>query len=277
MIRRYLFWTAVTYLVVLLGFTLFFGFFDRGNEQNVEAMLSSPNSQYLFGTDSLGRDVFARVFSGAKVSLVVGLVCASLATVLGFIYGAFSGWGPKNVDRVMMRLLDIVMSVPSFILISVLVLSFQSLLASEDSFSGAMISLCLGISLTHWMNLARVTRGMVLELRSRPYVEAAVALGGSRLHIMWKHILPNMQQTLLVMWALLIPSAIIYESFMSFVGLGIQPPAASWGILVREGWRGLSSFPHLILFPSLILFLTVWSFHVILDYYRKTDERDFQL
>lgn len=275
--RKILFFCALVYLLGLLMMTLFFGGSDKAYTQNVDAMLMAPSAQHWFGTDSLGRDVFSRVFLGARVSLIVGLVCASLATVMGFIYGACSGWGPVYLDRFLMRLLDIVMAIPSFILISVLVLSFQSLITTEDSFWGAMVSLCLGISLTHWMTLARVTRGMVLELKQRPFVEAAVALGGNGVHILGRHILPNMLSTLLVMWALLIPSAMIYESFMSFIGLGIQPPATSWGILVKDGWKSLSSFPHLILFPSLVLFLTVWSFHVILDFFRKTNSRELQL
>lgn len=275
--RKILFYAALTYLGVLLILTGVFGDSEKASLQNIEAMLSVPSAEHWFGTDSLGRDVFRRVFSGARVSLIVGLVCATLATMIGFLYGACSGWGPSLLDRLMMRALDILMAIPNFILISVLVLSFQTFLNTELFWSGAILSLCLGISLTHWMSLARVTRGMVLEYRRQPFVEAAVALGGHSAHIMWRHILPNMLSTLLVMWALLIPSSIIYESFMSFIGLGIQPPDTSWGILVREGWRSLSSFPHLILFPSLVLFLTVWSFHVILDHFRKMNSRDLQL
>ncbi|MNT60894.1 Oligopeptide transport system permease protein OppC [compost metagenome] len=128
--------------------------------------------------------------------------------------------------------------------------------------------MCLAISATHWMTMARVTRGMVLEIKRKPFIEAAIALGANPQHIIVKHILPNMLSTLLVLMALQVPSAIIYESFMSFIGLGTQPPDTSWGILVKEGWSSLSSYPHLILFPSLVLFLTVWSFHALIDHIR---------
>jgi oligopeptide transport system permease protein len=135
----------------------------------------------------------------------------------------------------------------------------------EEAYLKSLIGLCLGISATHWMNLARVTRGKVLEIKRKPFVEAAISLGGSQTHILYRHILPNMMGTLMILVAMQIPNNILYESFMSFIGLGIQPPHTSWGILVREGWKTLTSFPHLILFPSLVLFLTVWSFQIILD------------
>ncbi|MBV2169713.1 MAG: ABC transporter permease [Bdellovibrio sp.] len=237
-----------------------------GLEQNVESILMPPGKEHWFGADSLGRDIFTRVLLGGRISLSVGLLCSILSFLFGFTYGALAGWFEGVTDRVLMRLCDILMAIPSFILVSILCMSLQLVLPFEDVFTKALVSLCFGISATHWMSLARVTRGMVLEIRRKPFVEAAVALGGTRVHIMLRHILPNMLGTLLILMAMQIPTNILYESFMSFVGLGIHPPYTSWGILVREGWKTLSSFPHLILFPSLILFLTVWSFHIVLDH-----------
>ncbi|MEN0060284.1 MAG: ABC transporter permease subunit, partial [Bdellovibrio sp.] len=161
-----------------------------------------------------------------------------------------------------------------FILVSVLCLSGQLLWPIEDPLWRALLSLCVAISATHWMTIARVTRGMVMEIKRKPYVEAAQALGGRPLHILFRHILPNMASTILILWALQIPTTILNESFMSFIGLGVQPPYTSWGLLVREGWKTLSSFPHLLLLPSLILFLTVWSIHILLDFFRAGAWRD---
>lgn len=258
---------SIFFLGLLLFLICFFPWlgFGTGLEQNVENILLSPGGAHWFGTDSLGRDIFARVLLGGRISLFVGLFCSLLSFLFGFSYGAVAGWFEGRTDRVLMRLLDILMAIPSFILVSILCLSLQLLLPIGDNYVKALFSLCLGISATHWMGMARVTRGMVLEVKRKPFVEAAVALGGSQMHIMLRHILPNMLGTLMILVAMQIPTNILYESFMSFIGLGIQPPYTSWGILVREGWKTLSSFPHLILYPSLILFLTVWSFHILLD------------
>lgn len=269
--KKIFFIVAVTFLSCLAILVLFYPLLGLGSglEQNVEKILISPDSHHWFGTDSLGRDVFARVLLGGRISLLVGLLCSFLSFIIGFTYGAVAGWFEGVTDRILMRFCDILMSIPSFVLVSILCMTLQVALPVEDIFTKALISLCVGISATHWMSLARVTRGMVLEIRRKPFVEAAVSLGGTKMHIMLRHILPNMFGTLLLLIAMQIPTNILYESFMSFVGLGIHPPYTSWGILVREGWKTLSSFPHLILFPSMILFFTVWSFHIVLDHIKE--------
>lgn len=258
---------AVLYLAVLFLLIVFFPLLELGSglEQNVDDILRGPTAKHWFGTDTLGRDLFARVLLGGRVSLLVGLLCSLLSFGFGFSFGALAGHFEGWVDRVLMRLCDILMAIPSFILVSILCLSLQLLLPFEEAYLRSLVSLVIGISATHWMGMARVTRGMILEIKRKAFIEAAISLGGSQMHILLRHILPNMLGTLMILTAMQIPTNILYESFMSFVGLGIQPPDTSWGILVREGWKTLSSFPHLILFPSMILFLTVWSFHIVLD------------
>lgn len=233
--------------------------------QNVEEILQGPSWHHWFGTDDLGRDLFFRSILGARVSLSIGIVTAVVTLILGFIYGAVAGWNEGLVDRVLMRLNDILLSIPSFILVAVICLCLQLMMTSLDPELRGVISLCVAISLSHWMSIARVTRGMVQEIKRKSFVEAAIALGGTQAHVLWRHVLPNILSTLLVLAALQIPSSMLYESFMSFIGLGIQPPLTSWGLLIKEGWKTLSSFPHLLLFPSFLLFITVWSFHQLID------------
>ena len=269
--KKYFFAVASAFLILLLLLLVagqWLGF-PSAYDQNVDAMLASPSAQHWFGTDSLGRDVFARVLLGGRTSLLVGVLCSLLSLLFGFIYGAVAGWFEGWTDRLLMRFCDILMALPSFILVSILCFILQLLLPWQDAHLKALVSLCVGISATHWMGLARVTRGMVMEIKQRPFVEAARALGGTQVHIILRHILPNMMGTLLVLVALQVPTNILYESFMSFIGLGIHPPDTSWGILVREGWKTLSSFPHMVLFPSLVLFLTVWSLHIVLDRFKE--------
>ncbi|MFM6927768.1 MAG: ABC transporter permease, partial [Bdellovibrio sp.] len=226
---------ATTYLSVLV-FLVLIGpalFSASALQQNVDSLLLSSSSAHWFGTDSLGRDLFARVLQGGRVSLLVGVVCSVMTFLIGFVYGSVAGWMEGLGDKIMMRFCDIVMAIPSFILVSVLCLSVQLLLPIEDPHWRALWGLCIGISATHWMSIARVTRGMVLEVKRKPFVEAAIALGGTRRHILVYHVLPNILNTLLVLVALQIPTNILYESFMSFIGLGVHPPYTSWGILMR--------------------------------------------
>ncbi|WP_413290634.1 ABC transporter permease [Bdellovibrio sp. HCB337] len=239
--------------------------------QNTENILQTPNALHWFGTDSLGRDVFTRVFYGARVSLFVALFSSLITMVVGICVGALAGWFGGYPERILIRSVDVLQAIPSFLLVSLLCLFLQSILEIGDFNIKTLISLAVSISLVHWFNVAKVTRGQTKQIKVLSYIEAARALGATPFRIFIRHVLPNMQGTLLVLFALQIPASILYESMISFAGYGLQSPQVSWGILLQEGWRSLSQFPHLLLLPALVLFLTVLSFHLILFRRRKVD------
>lgn len=250
-------------LVVLLGLAIFWQ--EQSFAQDVNAILQSSSKEHWLGTDSLGRDLWLRILQGGQISVSVGLITAFCGFCLGLLYGGVAGWFEGNTDRVLMRGLDIFMAIPSFVLVSVLCLVLQFILPIGDINVRAFVILCVAISLTHWMSIARVARGLVMETKRKPYIEASRALGAQPWRILKDHIFPNIRSRILILGILQIPTNIMYESLMSFIGLGVQPPWTSWGLLVRDGWKTLSAFPHLILYPSLFLFLTVWSFNILFD------------
>lgn len=248
-----LFWMAL----LLVGAAVVEIFFPgAAYETKVDQILLSPQVGHWLGTDSLGRDLLARILSGTWMSLSVGIFGSCLALAIGVFLGGGSAWFGGWSERLMMRFTDLLLSVPSFALVAVVAMSL----------SGAGIfGLILAVGLTRWMSIARVTRGLVLSTKNLPYIEASRAMGCSHGRILWSHVRPNIAGPLLVLLGLQIPSNIIYESFMSFIGLGAQAPQTSWGLLVQEGWKSLSSYPHLILAPAGVLFLTVWSLHVLME------------
>ncbi|MGZ3747868.1 MAG: ABC transporter permease [Pseudobdellovibrionaceae bacterium] len=233
------------------------------DQQDPENLLLSPSLYHWFGTDSLGRDLFTRVFYGARVSLFIAFFSSSLSMLLGLSVGAVVGWLGGWGEKFFMRSLDVLQAVPSFLLVSLLCIFLQNILSIGDFNLRALLALVISISLVHWFSIAKVTRGQTKQIKNLSYVEAARALGATPVRIFQKHILPNMRTTLWILFVMQIPASILYESMISFAGYGLQSPQVSWGILLQEGWRSLSQFPHLLLLPALILFFTVLSFHLI--------------
>lgn len=257
-----LWWLSFWFLSTLIT-EIFFS--EVYQTQDIKNILQMPSWSHPFGTDSLGRDLLLRLFAGTKISVFVGLSAAALSLLIGSLYGWISGWSGGWTDRVLMRLTDIFLAVPNFIFVAVFTLAFQQSVSDGGGLASTIIALVLGIGLSHWMISARVTRAMIRQARTFPYIEAARALGASERRIFFQHLLPQLRGTLWTLFGLQVPASILYESFMSFVGLGVQPPNTSWGALVQEGWGALSTHPHLILFPTLILFLTVWSLQSLID------------
>lgn len=225
------------------------------DEQRIERQLEAPSREHWMGTDTLGRDLYSRVLYGARASLLIGLLTAFFALGLGTLTGAIAGYRGGWVDHVLMRVVDGFSIFPSLLLAILLLLWLGQ----------GMGGILLALGLTSWVTQARLVRAQVLQARELPYVEAARSLGTSAPRILLRHILPNLWGPILVSITFQIPSNILAESFLSFLGLGLQPPLSSWGTLANEGFRAMRSYPHLILFPGGVLFVTMLAFNFLGD------------
>jgi len=218
-------------------------------EQNLQLGASAPSWAHIFGTDTLGRDIFSRVLFGGRISFAVGIFATFFACVVGVLYGTLSAMGGKKIDSLMMRIIDILYTMPFAVFVILLMLIF-----------GRSIWLIfIAIGAVEWLTIARITRALVLDLKSRQYVEASMALGLSPFKIAIKHVIPNAMPSILVCATLTVPSVMLLESFLSFLGLGVQAPLPSWGTLVKEGAEYLESAPWMLIFPSLIFSMTLYA------------------
>ena len=233
--------------------------------QDIEKILQSPNTTNLLGTDSLGRDLFSRIIYGSRMSIAVGILTSLVSLVIGATFGAISGWVGGKVDAVMMRFVDILYSIPTLVLMIIVKVIFESVDLFDDPELKALTSMLMALSIVGWVTLARVVRGQVLQLREMAYVEAAEAMGAKASWVLLKHIFPNMLGPIIVLLTFQIPSNILFESFLSFIGLGLQPPFSSLGVLAQDGWKSLEHYPHLIISPSVVLFLIMLAFNLFGD------------
>ena len=216
--------------------------------QNLELGAVGPSSTYWLGTDTLGRDQFSRILYGARVSLLVGFVATAVALVIGVSWGIVAGFFGGKIDSTMMRIVDILYGLPFIIFIVLLMVIF-----------GRNIWLLfLAIGAVEWLTMARIVRGQVLALKNQEFVLAAQAMGVRNLSLFFRHILPNILGTIAVYATLTIPQVMLLEAFLSFLGLGVQPPMSSWGTLIRYGVESMEEYPWMLIFPGLIFTITLF-------------------
>jgi len=241
-----------------------------------DAPFAPPGAQYWFGTDVHGRDVFSRVLYGAQISLLVGIVGAGVSLVIGVSWGAVAGYMGGRVDNLLMRIVDVLYSLPTIIFVIVLITTLGELLkqshfiGSSPALAGALrvALLFVGLGAVSWLTMARIVRGQVLSLRTRAFVEASRALGGGPVRLLARHIIPNIFGVVITYLALTVPAIVLYESFLSYLGLGVQPPMASWGTLIAEGVSQINPiriYWWLIAFPGGVLVTTLLALNFLGD------------
>ena len=224
-------------------------------EQNLLLGATPPSAAHLLGTDILGRDMLTRIMWGGRVSLMVGFIATAVALAIGVIYGAVAGFVGGRVDMVMMRLVDILYALPFMIFIILLMVVFGR----------NLLLLFFAIGAVEWLTMARIVRGQVMSLRKQEFVEAAHSLGLSQWIIIRRHIIPNTLGPVIVYTTLTIPSVMLLEAFLSFLGLGIQPPQSSWGLLINYGVETMEEYPWLLIFPGIALSLTLFALNFLGD------------
>lgn len=216
----------------------------------------SPNSTFWFGTDTLGRDLFARVWVGGRVSIMIGLIGAVVDTVVGVVYGGISGYAGGLIDDIMMRIVEILASIPYLIIVILIRVILKG---------GGIMPLILAMTITGWTYMARLIRGQVLQIKEQEYILAAKALGANPSRIIARHLLPNTLGVMIVAITFDIPGFIFGEAFLSFLGLGVQSPMTSWGALAQVGQQKMMFYPYQLIFPALAISITMLAFQLLGD------------
>ncbi len=240
------------------------------SDQDFTSLNERPSREHWFGTDGLGRDLFTRVLYGARISLFIGVVASLVTLGIGVFYGGIAGYFGGKVDEIMMRFVDILYSIPFLLWIIILrVLFYELLLLSHSVFlrqvGSGLIGMILALALVFWLPMARIVRGQILSLKEQEFILAAQTIGASRNRILWQHLVPNSMGPIIVTATLSIPEAIFTEAFLSFLGLGVSAPRASWGVLASDALTCLKSYPHQLFFPALAICVTLLAFNFLGD------------
>jgi len=245
-------------------------------EVHFDSTYAKPGAEFRMGADQLGRDILSRTIYGTRVSLAVSVVGATVSLIIGLIYGLISGFSGGRVDNLMMRLVDFMYGLPNIILVILMQVYFKAVsrrqatglagtLIGIDNAMGGMFFIFVVLGVFNWIGMARMARGQVLSVKEKEFVEAARAVGAGYGRILSQHILSNILGPCIVAETMAIPGYIFFEAFLSFIGLGVNPPTPSWGAMINEGYQGLRSNSHLIIAPSMVLTLTVLAFNFFGD------------
>ena len=243
---------AVVSVLCLIGpWLLPYGY----EEQKLELGASAPSTMHWLGTDTLGRDLLVRLLYGGRISLGVGLAATFVALTIGVVYGAVAGFFGGKLDAVLMRIVDIMYSLPFPIFVILLMVFFGK----------NIILLFVAIGAVEWLTMARIVRSQVMAVKRMEFIEAARALGFGKRRIIFRHILPNIHGPIIVYTTLTIPAVMLLEAFLSFLGLGVQPPMSSWGVLIKDGAEKMEEFSWLLVFPAALFSLTLFSLNFLGD------------
>jgi oligopeptide transport system permease protein len=245
---------VIVVLVILCAVGPFLSPYDQA-QQNLQLKATDPSFSHWLGTDPLGRDMLTRILNGGRVSLEVGLLATAVAAVIGVFYGMISGLAGGRTDAAMMRLVDILYAFPfiNFVILLMVVVGREFWL------------IFVAIGAVEWLTMARVVRGQVLALKNLEFVTAARASGAGFWHIVWKHLLPNVTGPVIIYASLTVPGVMLLEAALSFLGLGIQPPDASWGVLIREGASSMETYPWLLRYPGIFFSATLLALNILGD------------
>lgn len=224
-------------------------------ETNYDIIYQTPSLVHLFGTDQFGRDLWVRTWMGTRISLLIAFVAALLDLTLGVAYGAVSALAGGRVDAVMQRIIEVLVGIPHLIIVILLMMVMPA----------GIWTIVVALSITGWVNMARLVRGSILKLKNQEFVLAARVLGTSTAGIIWKHLIPNTVGVIVINAMFTIPSAIFTEAFLSFIGIGMQEPKASLGVLINNGYQVLRNFPHVLIFPAIVIVLIMVCFSILGD------------
>lgn len=225
------------------------------DQQDTALGAAAPSAGHWFGTDLLGRDLLTRTLYGGRISLLVGLVATLVSMIIGVTYGATAGFLGGRTDQAMMRLVDVLYALPFTIFVIILMVLFGR----------NIFLLFLAIGAVEWLTMARIVRGQVISLREKEFIEAARVMGFTEARIIFQHIIPNTLGPIIIYVTLTVPQVMLLEAFLSFLGLGVQPPMSSWGLLIQEGVETMEEFPWMLLFPSLALSATLFALNFLGD------------
>lgn len=251
---------AVAGLIIFVGMTVFCFFGPifspyTYEEQDLAYGARSSSGTHWLGTDSLGRDQLTRIMHGGRVSLGVGFLATSVSLLIGVLYGAVSGYKGGKTDAFMMRLVEILYALPLTIFVILLMVVFGR----------SLVLLFVAIGAVEWLTMARIVRGQVVTLKQQEFVEAAISLGLSNRRIILRHLIPNVLGPVVVYATLTVPAVMLLESVLSFLGLGVQPPRSSWGVLIKDGAESMTVFPWLLIFPAIFFSATLFSLNFLGD------------